>query len=507
MAGMTRRELIGEVALGSAAIALGVGSEVSAGAVALPRAEPVAVGIDPAGISAFIDGVNSKVGGLHGFMLLRHGKVAAEGWWRPYRPTYRHMLYSLSKSFTSTAVGLAVSEGRLSVDDKVVSFFPDSCPKVIGPNLAAMRVRDLLTMTTGHSQDAIGPTVSAADGDWPKAFLGLPVDHQPGTFFVYNSAATYMCSAIVTKLTGQRVLDYLTPRLLQPLGITGATWEQCPKGNNTGGWGLAICTEDIARFGQMLLQKGQFGGKQVVPADWVALATSKQVPNGDDPQNDWNQGYGFQFWRCRHNIYRGDGAFGQYCVVMPEQDAVLAVHSGVGDMGAILSIAWETLLPAMDRTAGASGQADLSDRLRRLEVPHPAGLAVARPKGIRASSTYRLDPNEEKAETLSVRFEKGRCRLTLTGAQGVSHVAGGLDDWAEGRVSGAIPISTARTARSSGRYRWVAEDTLVLTACYVEMPYIETWTCKFAGERVQLERRLNVSFGPTERPTVVGTRS
>ncbi|MBC7527909.1 MAG: serine hydrolase, partial [Chthonomonadaceae bacterium] len=211
----------------------------------LPRTSPESVGIESAGIQKFLEAVNTKVGGLHGFLLLRHGKVAAEGWWTPYAPQYPHMLYSLSKSFTSTAVGLAIEEGKFTLESPVTSFFPKELPSKVGANLAAMRVEHLLMMSTGHDKDATGPTREDKDGDWVKGFLSLPVEHAPGSKFVYNSAATYLLSAIVQKTVGKTVLEYLTPRLLTPLGIEGATWEVCPKGINTGGWGLAIKTEDI----------------------------------------------------------------------------------------------------------------------------------------------------------------------------------------------------------------------------------------------------------------------
>ena len=217
-------------------------------------------GISSAAITAFVKAAQKSIQSLHSFMLLRHGTVVAEGWWYPYRPEAPHMLFSLSKSFTSTAVGFAVAEGRLSVDDSVLSFFPDDAPKKVSPNLAAMQVRHLLSMSTGHDQDATERTLRRKDRNAAKAFLSLPVEHEPGTHFVYNSAASYMLSAIVQKLTGQTLLDYLTPRLFEPLGIQGATWESY--GNhegvavNFGGWGLNVKTEDIARLGQLYLQKG-----------------------------------------------------------------------------------------------------------------------------------------------------------------------------------------------------------------------------------------------------------
>ena len=273
--------------------------------ISLPRSIPEAQGIPSAAITAFLEAAEQGGSGLHSFMLLRHGRVAAEGWWSPYAPTAPHMLFSLSKSFTSTAVGLAVAEGRLSVDDPVLSFFPAEAPRKPGENLAAMRVRHLLSMSTGHDHDTTEHLYRRRDGDWAKAFLARPVAYAPGTHFLYNTGASYMLSAIVQRLTGMTLLEYLRPRLLDPLGITGAAWETCPRGVNTGGFGLSITTEDIARFGQLYLQRGVWQGRQIVPEAWVAEASSRQMPNGSNAESDWEQGYGYQFWLCRHSAYRG----------------------------------------------------------------------------------------------------------------------------------------------------------------------------------------------------------
>ncbi len=500
---LSRRAVLAGFALGTAACA---GGEASAGAGshrvsgALPRAHPEALGIAPAGILAFVEAVEQKVGGLHSFMLLRHGQVAAEAWWKPYAPQYPHMLYSLSKSFTSTGVGFAVSEGLLSVEDPVSKFFPHSMPAKVSANLAAMRVRHLLTMTTGHSEDATGPMVSAPDGDWVKAFLALPVPYEPGTHFVYNSAATYMLSAIVQKLTGKRLLTYLKPRLFGPLGITGATWETCPKGINTGGWGLSVKTEDIARFGQTYLQKGRWNGRQVVPEAWVAEATSKQVSNGTDPNSDWAQGYGYQFWRCRYGAYRGDGAFGQYCIVMPEQDAVLAITSGVADMQAVLNAVWDCLLPAFTNAPLTGTPADLRSRLASLEVHTVHGRPTS-PTARRVSGrTYTLEPNDQNLTTATITFDRGKARLTLAAKDGERVVECGWATWAKGSVA----LLGAPVRRVAARGAWTADDTYAATFCFYETPYVVTATLRFTGDDVTLTFEQNVSFGPTKFPPLVG---
>jgi CubicO group peptidase (beta-lactamase class C family) len=339
-----------------------------AASLALPRSTPEAQGVSSAQIRAFIEAADRQVKTMHSFMLVRHGHVVAEAWWRPQTATTPHVLHSLSKSFTSTAVGLAVAEGKLSVDDPVLKHFPEDAPAEPSAKLKAMRVRDLLTMSTGHQTE---PKFTP-EAPWVKTFLAHPVEHKPGAHFQYNSPATYMQSALVQKVTGQTVLEYLKPRLFEPLGIESPVWGTSPQGVTVGGWGLHIRTEDIAKFGQLYLQKGKWNGKQLVPAAWVEQATARQVSNGSDPVKDWDQGYGFQFWRCRHGAFRGDGAFGQFCIVLPEQDAVVAITADTRDMQAELNVVWDNLLPAFKAAPlpeNPGEQAKLKQLLPTLAVP------------------------------------------------------------------------------------------------------------------------------------------
>lgn len=308
--------------------------------IRLVRATPESQGVSSAAIAKFLRAADEKVNSMHSVMILRHGKVIAEAWWAPEDATKPHVLWSLSKSFTSTAVGLAVEEGKLSIEDRVVGFFPDDLPGEPSENLRKMQVKDLLTMSTGHADE---PNVRQSQ-DWIKSFLAHPLPHPPGTFFRYNTPATFMQSAIVQKVTGKTVVDYLQSRLFDPLGIQPPRWDTNPQGISLGGYGLFLKTEDIAKFGQLYLQNGKWEGKQLIPANWVQQATSKQVSNGDNPSSDWNQGYGFQFWRCRHNAFRGDGKDGQFCVVLPDQDAVVVMTANTTNMQAQLSLVWDHLL-------------------------------------------------------------------------------------------------------------------------------------------------------------------
>lgn len=309
----------------------------------LPRRSPESQGVSSEQILKFLRAANERIDTMHSFMMLRHGNVIAEAWWSPEGPDKPHVMWSLSKSFTSTAVGLAVEDGRLSIDDLVVKYFPESLPKDPSPELQTMRVRDLLTMSTGHDNE---PKVRDKT-DWIVEFLKHPVPKTPGSKFVYNTPATFMQSAIVQKLTGKTTLEYLKPRLFEPLGIEGPRWDTNPQGITLGGYGLFLKTEDVAKFGQLYLQKGKWDGKQLVPEAWITAATSKQVSNGTNPDSDWNQGYGFQFWRCRHNAYRGDGKDGQFCIVMPDHDVVVVMTANNSKLQDQLNVVWDELLPAI----------------------------------------------------------------------------------------------------------------------------------------------------------------
>lgn len=328
------------LALVAAIILLRAGGLTSA--QPLPRSTPEAQGVSSAAIREFIETADREVDSMHSFMLLRHGQVVTEAWWEPESADKPHVLWSLSKSFASTAVGLAVAEGKLSIDDVVTDFFPDAIPEKASANLRAMRVRDLLTMATGHQDE---PSLRESD-DWIKTFMNHPVPHKPGTHFRYNTPATFMQSAIVQKVTGQNLVEYLRPRLFEPLGIESPRWDNNPQGIAIGGYGLYLRTEEIAKFGQLYLQRGRWQDRQLIPEAWVELATTKQVSNGSNPASDWDQGYGFQFWRCRHNAFRGDGKDGQFCVVLPEEDAVVVMTANTSNMQSQLNVVWDRLLAA-----------------------------------------------------------------------------------------------------------------------------------------------------------------
>ena len=304
---------------------------------------------------AFLDAIESARFDLHSLMLVRHGHVVAEGWWAPYRADRVHLLYSLSKSFTSTAVGIAEAEGLLSIEDDVVQLFPDKTPADASEATRAMKVRHLLSMASGHAEDT--RRAMARDGtDLVRGFLSIPPDKEPGTLFCYNQGCTYTLSALITRLTGERLLDYLRPRLFDPLGIEEAVWTQSDEGIDQGFSGLHLATESIAKLGLLHLQNGRWEDRQLVPEAYLAEAHRVQIDNaGVMTNSDWQQGYGFQFWMCRNGAYRGDGAFGQFLVVVPDADAVIVCTAQVTEMQAELDLIWEHLLPALSLSGDAAG--------------------------------------------------------------------------------------------------------------------------------------------------------
>jgi CubicO group peptidase (beta-lactamase class C family) len=478
-------------------------SRQTTGTARLPRGTPEAEGVSSAGILAFLDAVQHSKHEMHSFMLVRHGQVVAEGWWSPYGPEFNHTLYSLSKSFTSTAVGFAVAEGKLRVDDRVVSFFPSDLPEKVSDHLAALRVKDLLTMSVGHDKDPTWPMVG--EQNWVKAFLAWPIPNPPATRFLYNSGATYMLSAIVQQVTGQKIRDYLQPRLFGPLSIQGATWETCPRGINVGGWGLSVQTEGLAEVGELYRTKGAWQGRQILPAQWVEEATTFKIqqpvpakPSRPNDQNDWVQGYCYQFWRSRHNAFRGDGAFGQFMIVMPEQDAVIAITAETSDMQGELDLVWEHLLPAMKEKPlprDRHSEAQLRQTLASLTLAPPKGQPSSPTAASISGKTFNLESSELGLQSASFAFSREGCHFTLRDSQGEYPIACGIERWQRGETGlpgtpprlisgGAPPAGTKSKLVASGT--WADQNTLQIMFRYYETPHHDTVTCRFDNGTVEI---------------------
>jgi CubicO group peptidase (beta-lactamase class C family) len=381
----------------------------------LPRSAPSEVNVDAARVVGFLDAVETAGMDLHSLMILRHGAVLAEGWWAPYRSDDIQLLYSLSKTFLAMAVGIAIGEGRFRAEDLVADLLPDLVPEPLPGHLRQLRVRHLLSMASGHREETL-PRIVAMGPDPVRNFLALPPDEPPGSVFAYNQGNSLTLSQIITATTGQRVVDYLRPRLFDPLGIDRAEWLATPTGIDQGFSGLHVTTESVAKLGQLVLANGRSGGAELVPAEFVAECRRPQVGNSRQQTNpDWRQGYGYQMWMCLHGAQRGDGAFGQLAVVLPDADAVIACTAQVIDMQAELDLIWTHLLPAFrDSRPSAAAEPELGERLARLST-HTVTAAGRGPDGpVELSPTSTDGPFTDRIEKVRIEPLPGGTRLAVT---------------------------------------------------------------------------------------------
>lgn len=477
----------------------------------LPRGVPEKEGVSSTSIMDFIDAAGHSQTEFHSFMYLRHGKVIAEGWWNPYNPNLRHTLYSTSKSFTAAAVGFALAEKKLQLTDKVISFFPGEVPNPMPPHLADLTVKDMLIMSDGMDPDPTHNVIM--DSNWARAFFATPILNVPGTKFLYNSAGTYMLSAILTKVTGQNLIDYLRPRLFGPLGIDGADWEVSPQGANTGGWGLRLKTEDMAKFGQLYLQGGSWKGKQLLSGEWVKEATTMQIlqdPGASQARrdsSDWLQGYCYQMWRCRHNGVRADGAFGQFIIMLPDQDAVIAIQAETPNMQEEINLVWQYLLPGMQDRACKDDPDDdtkLKIRLAALALPPQKGASGKADFHINGR-TYALQDNPKKLQSIGFTLQDGGIwQITLKDDKGTYTLLFGDGKWArtETRRSGPSLLTGAQSHdlglppfQTAGSFHWIDENTLELVLRYIEGPHTERMVCHFDGNNIRVEDTNSFEYG------------
>lgn len=454
---------------------------------ALPASTPGAEGVDCAGVHAFLDAVeDSPAIEPHSLMLVRHGRLVASGWWAPYRVDRPHLLYSLSKSFTSTALGLAVDEGLLGLDDRVLDHFPEY-RELAAEGFDAMRVRDLAAMSSGHTRDTWPDAMLADPTDPVRGFLRLPPEEPPGTVFAYNQPATYTLSAILQRRTGGSLIEYLRPRLFDPLGIGFAAWDEHPPGRSLGFTGLFTATDAIARLGELYLRRGVWQGRRILSERWVAEATRSHIGT-PGPEPDWRQGYGFQFWRSRHG-YRGDGAYGQFCLVLPDQDAVIAYTGATTEMQSVLDAAWRHLLPAFADMAGTASAADaaLADRLAALALPPAPG---GQPPG--CESSWTLAPaagtGNDRPPLTGVDVATGTTGTTLLlrEAGGELRLPLGTGEW-------AVCDEEVPAAVSGG---WTGASTLAFDVLFLETPHRMLVVCDLAAGT--FDARWNTA--PLRRP-------
>jgi CubicO group peptidase (beta-lactamase class C family) len=501
-----RRVFIRQVSLGAAGLtlfpALKGFSQFAPPPFSMPRSTPEKQGISSAGVRRFMNAIKDSKQEFHSLMIMRHGHVVTEGWWAPYSPEHKQQLYSLSKSFTSTAIGLTVQEKLLTVEDPLISFFPNDLPAQVSENLAYLKVRHLLMMSVGHEKDSIMTVEKTPVGTpWARTFLSIPVVNKPGTQFLYNSGASYMLSAIVKKVTGLSAHEYLKPRILKPLDISNSTWTENVEGINIGASHLRIRTEDIAKFGQLYLQKGEWKGKQLLSKDWVAAASSKQIENGKN-DSSWGYGYGYQFWLNPPGGFRADGAFGQYSMVFPGQDAVVAITSESINTKATMQIVWDVLLPEMKNTSlpgNTNETTELQHELKSLGY-EPPKVSVTSPLANSISGKeYILDKNDFNAKSVSFRFVGDKCIFTLkTEGKPDIKITNGMHHWTREGNKKPEPHSLFSLRRIdfdsivAASATWQTDNTLLLTWRFIETVHGDSLTCIFDGNNITLKLLFSV---------------
>ena len=469
----------------------------------LPSSTPAAQGVDAAGVHAFLDALEAAPDiEPHSLMIIRHGRLVASGWWAPYTSERLHLLYSLSKSFTATAAAIATAEGLLRLDDPVISYFPEFEADITDPRSRAMLVRHVASMASGHEAETIDRALATDRAELVRGFLLVPPERDPGTVFAYNQPTTYTLAAIVQRVTGQPLTEYLRPRLLDPLGIGPAAWLHDRAGRQLGFSGLHATTDAIARLGQLHLQDGVWEGERLLPEGWVAEATRPHIGNGDGTAqgalSDWQQGYGFQFWTSRHG-YRGDGAYGQFCLVLPEHDAVIATTAATERMQETLDLVWQHLLPAfgpgpLTGRRASDGDTALRQRLARLALP-PAPGKPAPPERAQNWSGAEFTPYG------------GVCadQPKLTGVG----VTAGADGWAlrltedghqvdlrVGEAGWAVADEPLPTAVSGG---WSDADTLAVDIVFLETPHRLALTCSLPDRTFTAQWRTTPLHSPPLR--------
>jgi CubicO group peptidase (beta-lactamase class C family) len=433
-------------------------------------------GVDPAGVLAFVDAVDADQSvELHGLMVLRHGYVVAEGWWAPHTAERTRLVYSLSKSFTSTALAFAVDEGLVDLDDTVLQHFPEYADEVVDPRSRSLTLRHLISMASGHDRE-MWPEAVARDSEDPvRGFLLTPPEATPGSVFAYSQPCTYTVAAVIQRRAGQRLSEYLGPRLLDPLGIDPVAWFCMPPGREQGFSGLFARAEDVAKLGQLYLQGGRWDEQQLIPESYVAQAASRAVATAgaDADKVDWSQGYGYGFWMSRHG-YRGDGAFGQFCLVLPEQDAVVAITGGTEAMQAVLDHVWEHLLPSLGGGTEIVEDAHphLAERLRTLGLqPCPGTPSPARREDWRDTTFSVVGSSADAAastlSSVAVEAAQGSIAITLQEPDNALTFAAGAGEWLVSEPSDDsgddVPV-----AASAG---WIDDDTLRVETIFLETPH------------------------------------
>ena len=499
----------------------------------LLRATPQSRGVDPNAIATMLETIEREGLELHSLLIWSRNALVSETYWLPFAADRLHMMHSVTKSFTSMAVGLAVGDGRLDIDDAVLKFFPEHRTISRSPRLERMTVRHLLTMTSGHSQGISGGAWRRLRTSWVADFLGQPMVHEPGEVFVYDSAASYMLSAIVQKVTGRPIHDYLAERIFRPMNMSDdMRWDLSPEGINSGGNGLRCRTADLLKLGILHLQGGMWNDKVLLSPDWVEMAVSAQIRDvvlgvftgdaylGPDETGEGipavrREGYGFQWWRGPYESYSANGLFGQYCIVLPDQQTVIAFTAGIADDDRrVHELIFETLRPALSAIPIESPSAQLEHKPARFKIQPGPDTADAAPRCWQGE--YSIEANQQQVEGIRLALGSARHSLefTLVDHRGTHVVEAGFGHWVEGSTT----ISGARLHHSYepdgglrvlACARWIEGDDgwmcLEMDWLFIETAFRDTVRCWLKAGVLRVEREVNVNSAERALPPLEGS--
>lgn len=453
----------------------------------LPRSTPAAEGISTAAVINMVDSMLAMQGSdFHHLMVVRHGKVVAEVHPAPFRADDSHTVFSVSKTVTALAVGLAIDENRLRLTDRVMTFFYDKMPDVISDSMAEMTVRDLLTMTSGVEPN---DHLRENSTDWVKDWLAKPVAYKPGSHFQYDSMCSFMLAAIVQRVTGCTLLDYLNKKLFKPMGITRAEWEMSPDSINTGGWGLRIPAEALAKLGVLILNKGNWQGQQLISADYVEQACSCIIDFDEADDTVSHHGYGYQIWQevwpAVGDVSIAAGLYGQHVYIVPQQDVVIVVLGIFNDKEPLKRHIRNLLLSEMSNSPLAP-ERDLQQRLDSLcshamiYLPQGAstGLDMRGKRLVFSRNDYGLQWASVDGDILKIARE----------GLPVESFPMGYRRWRYGSLVGYPPnaIQTVNSMRSlchdfevAAAWAWTSSSTLEIRVHYVNWITATTYVFDF----------------------------
>lgn len=468
----------------------------------LPRASASSLGIDPDRLIAFLDEVKAAGLDLHGFMLHRHGHVVAEGWTWPVDPNEPRVLHSMAKSFTGCAIGLAIQEGLLNLDDRLVSFFPDEVPANADPRLADMTVEHLLTMRTGHASNTSGSVWRSISTSWIAEFFKIPLAYAPGTEYVYTSAASYMLSALINRVTGQTLHDYLKPRLFTPLDIHNETWDIGPDGVNPGGNGLTAPVSAALKLAVLHAQNGVWDGRQVLPAAWVQAATQ--------PQGGPDSRYGYHWMMKPRPAFSALGVFVQMAAVYREHNATLVLVGGMKNSAEIVPFIERYFPAAFSEDCSVKPEADSRLEQRLASMAEQPLLVSDCPAPEDSMRVFAVAENGLGVRQLSFAFTGHVLTFELTDSQATHRLQIGIDHWLTGLTS--MPGRALHHgyefnhAQIVAGARWLDQKTLEMTWIYPQTAFRDRVKCVFEGNSVSLARTVNVNSAEREQEVLVGKR-